>query len=76
MRISHTRALCRGIAVCLLMVSLLFVAVGFFLPGMYDDSVYSLIIGISIWVVSIGVGAWQVVRHSRNIDMWKEGHDD
>ena len=54
-----------GIIVCLLSAAMLCVAFAFFLPEIADDrsSILGDLFGIGIWLISIGLGGWQVWRH-------------
>lgn len=61
---SWIRALGTGIVVCLLTGFLLDIAVIMCLPGIVDGGprVSNVLLGIVIWLVSIGAGVLQVVR--------------
>lgn len=60
---SWIRALGPEIVVCLLTASLLSIAVRFCFPEIEDDRYVSNIVGIEVWVVSIGAGALQAARY-------------
>ena len=57
-------AIGNGVVVCLLLGSMLAVAFKFAFPETVEERpVLRNLCGIGIWVMSIAVGAWQVVRH-------------
>ncbi len=58
------RAIGIGTAVCLLAAVMMSIALRFFLPEIVDDtSVLTDLCGIGIWLISIGLGIWWLVRH-------------
>ena len=59
------RAIGIGVAVSLLTATLLSVALGYFFPEVMDDpssKADANRLGIAIWVISIGLGAWQAAK--------------
>lgn len=60
-------AIARGIVVCILTAALLSVAARFFLPQIVDaeakQALASTLVAITVWIISVGLGGWQVLRH-------------
>ena len=58
------RAIGIGVVVCVLVAAIMSAALRFFLPEIVDDrSILSDLCGIGVWLISIGLGIWQLVRH-------------
>ena len=58
-------AVVNGVAVCLLLGAMLMITVRVCWPQVADGSTVANLVAATVWLVSIGVGVWQTLRHRR-----------